>query len=448
MVNVTKIDMFGWDTAFAIPYDQANAAIKKAKSTPKSFDYTSTGGLVHIQGEWDDWQIVEGGDGQNLNLKCPVKSGTISSGDETGDLSGGWLTIQIKLQDIPDPAARFDDPTGEKDGTPTAIKPKTSGTETDPAVVTISYNFPKVKGLLGLALPSVFAAYLSANLGLFNHTFSVLLVDERAAKGNFQWLKPTDVSYACADASDHSPEKSVFAVLAMTQNNPVGGNQHAIDNRILQTLPTGTNSAFAISPRQVLKHIFAPGATYVIQGSNMQDFHITNDDMTIKNHDGINWGHFKLQDGKKVKPHIKAGNFQMSLEANQVSLQIIDAHFDWSPGIEVLMTLNQFFQFDTKKNSKGLYVFLPKPGNTVRSVTASVHTSRVLNIVDIAVGIAGSLAGGLLGGFAGAWFDASGSVATSSATDAVITITEEEVAEGFDSLRVRFNMPHYAERAC
>lgn len=36
----SNIDLFGWDTVFAISYEQANAAIKAAKSTPAGFNYT------------------------------------------------------------------------------------------------------------------------------------------------------------------------------------------------------------------------------------------------------------------------------------------------------------------------------------------------------------------------------------------------------------------------
>jgi hypothetical protein len=431
---VSKIDLLGWDTVFAISYEQANQAIQRAKSTPESFKYTDPSTQVAISGNWDSWQITTGGDGKNLQLNCPVKQGTVAFGSDSEDLSGSNLHIQITLKKLEDEAARFDDPTAQKGtGTPTKIIPQTAGTDSDPAVSVISSNFPKVQnGLLKMALPQIFQKFLTAHLEEFNHTFSVLIINEDADKRDYNWLKPTSVSYACADSSDKSLNESVFAVLCMTQNNPVGANQHGIDNRILQNLPKDANSAFGISDTQVMRHIFAPGAVAVIQGSKPQDFHITNDNLTILNQSNITWGNFKLDDGNVVRPVIGAKRFQMTLQAGEVLVQITDATFDWpswhGPGrIEVNLTLNQYFQFDLKPNGKGGYVFVPKKGAGTKNMTASVTVSKGVKIFDICIGIAGSLIGGVLGGVLGGAISAGDAVATDSATEGVVTISEDTI---------------------
>jgi hypothetical protein len=432
-----QIDLYGWDTVFAINYKQANQAIKTAKSTPQSFAYNDSTSNVHINGKWDDWQLTSGGDGQNLQLRCPVVSGTVTHENNTFDLKNSVLQIQIRLSKVPDPAARFNDPSAKSDtGIPIRLLTNTISTNTDPAVSVLSAEFPEVSdSLLKEALPGVFSAYFNTHITDFSHTFSILIVNEQADKQDYQWLKPTDLSYACKNAADGSLDKSVFAVLCMTDNHPIGINEHAIDNRILQVVSKDANSAFGISDTQVLKHLFAPGAVAVIQGSKLTDFNITNDNLTILNNRDITWGNFQLESGEIVRPVIKAGRFQMTLQSSQVNLQITDAAFNWpkwhGPGdIKVRLTLNQFFEFDLKPNGKGGYVFVPKgAGPGVKDITATVSASKDVQIFDICMGIAGSLVGAVLGGLLGAAFDAGAAVTVVDTRLGRLAVNAEDLQE-------------------
>ncbi|MEW7980457.1 MAG: hypothetical protein AB2813_11860 [Candidatus Sedimenticola endophacoides] len=57
-----NIDLFGWDTTYAINYTHANKSIADLKATPPSFDYESKNSkgetVGSISGKWSDWQMT------------------------------------------------------------------------------------------------------------------------------------------------------------------------------------------------------------------------------------------------------------------------------------------------------------------------------------------------------------------------------------------------------
>src|SRR3954465_14906010 len=99
-----NIDLFGWQTTFAVSYPVVNAAIVEAKSTPPTFDFGDDKAGLHMSGTWGDWQLGGAGAGHNLQLVCPITTGTAQVKDESPvDLSGGSVTIQVNLELVPDP---------------------------------------------------------------------------------------------------------------------------------------------------------------------------------------------------------------------------------------------------------------------------------------------------------------------------------------------------------
>ncbi|RMH30826.1 MAG: hypothetical protein D6690_18010 [Nitrospirae bacterium] len=426
----SHIDLFGWDTVFGISFEQANKAIVKAKSTPKTFSYEDEG--FAISGEWGDWQITPGGDGQLIEMNCPVISGTAKGSGKPPKLTGGNVHIQVRLEKLPDPSMKVSDPTGSG-GEPHKLVVKTQGSHVNPPVTIVSIDFEGVTGLWPYVLPGLFLNWFNQHLEEFNHVFAVLILNEKADKGDYQWLKPTALSYAVADASDNSMKKSVFGVLCKTDNAPIGSLSHQIDNRILEDIPSDANSAFAISPEKVLKHIFLPGAVATIQGAHASDFSITNDYLWIVNNRNLHWGNFKLEGGEKVQPIIKLQNFKMGLQDQYVVLEISGAQFPWpkwhGPG-EILVTMNltQNFAFGLQPTSKG-WVFVPQKGFGTKSLTASVTSTKSVEIFEICTGIAASIAGAILGAVIGEALQSFMQIAAKSATEGTIVATEEAIAQ-------------------
>lgn len=437
-------DMLGWDTVFAISHENLNKAITKSKSTPATFDYKSADSDVTISGKWSDWQLAVGGSGGNLQLSCPIASGTAVKDSLSADLSGSSLVIQVKLSQIPDPGYPSKSSPG-KDGTANLFKVKASSTKEDPAVSVVGSDFPKVTGkeysLLKSALPNIFQEYFIKNIADFNHVFAVVDLNLKADTRDYQWLMPTSTSYACAPARDKTLKNSVFAILCTTDDAPTGLLEQGVDARLLENLAAGTNSRFLINSFKVLQHILLPGAVLNIQGSSADDFDIINDNNWIATNKDLTWGNFELEGGNKISPVIKAGNFKMGIEDNFIVIQIIDAQADWTgwhgPG-EIILHLNmtQYVELELKKTAKG-WVLMPKPlfekvGDKVikhgeMNIACNVTTSEGVQIFEICVGIAAAIIGSIVGSVLGAAFDAAGTVVVKDTTQAAIKVVADDV---------------------
>lgn len=428
-----SIDTFGWDTVFGIHYDHLNTEFQKSNSKLPDFTkWLDNDSGVDITGTWSFFQVTTGGSGQDLQMMCNLTSGTTSSG---GDFTDAWLKIQVNLAAIPNPTYPAKDPTGTG-GAVHTLNVVATGTETNPAVSIISSDFPKfTKGLVKAALPRIFQNYFIANIANFNQVFAAVVLNAAADKDDYKWLKPTYTTYACADTVGGQLNEGVFAVLCKTDNDDPKGLSQQVDNRILQSLPAGANSALALSAQKVLQHIFMPGAVLTIQGSKLEDFEIDNDNLWITNKHDVVWGNFTLDSGKIITPTIAAKKFQLGLVGQTVQLQIIDAVAQWpdweGPGeIDLHMNLTQHFEFQLKQKTNGEYVFVPKPdteGTSVKAITTDVTVSKCVTIFEVCLGIAVSIIGAILGGAIGGLFDAGAAVAAKSSEEAVITITEDAI---------------------
>lgn len=429
------IDTFGWDTVFGIHYDHLNTAFKKNNAKLPDFkNWVDPTSQVGINGSWNYFQVSNGGSGQDLQMMCNLTGGNSSIG---GDFKDAWLKIQVNLAMVPNPDYPAKDKTGTG-GTVHTMSVNAAGTATNPAVSIISSDFPNVKpGLLKSALPEIFQNYFIANIAQFNQIFAAVDINVIADKGDYQWLKPTYTTYACADTVGGGLNQGVFAVLSKTDNGLPTGLSQQVDNRILQSLPDGANSALALSPQKILQHIFMQGVVYTIQGSKLEDFEINNDSLWITNKNDVVWGNFTLDNGKIITPTIKAGNFQVGLVDQTVQLQIIDAAAKWpdwkGPGeIDIHMNITQHFEFSLKQKPSGGYVFVPKPdteGTSVKAITTNVTVSEGVTIFEICIGIAVSIIGAVVGGAIGGLFDAGSSVVAKTTEEAVITITEDSINE-------------------
>ncbi|MFN8343942.1 MAG: TULIP family P47-like protein [Spirosomataceae bacterium] len=434
----TQIDMLGWDTVFGISYKNVNAAIINKKSTPATFTFSNDG--ISINGTWKDWQLAIGGNGQNLQLNCPVGSGTVTAEEKTQDLAGSTLTIQVKLSQIPDPGITNTSSPGTG-GTPNKFVLNTQGTIVDPSVSIIDSSFPHVTGVVKAALPQIFQEYFINNIAAFNHVFAVVDLNIMADTKDYQWLMPTSTSYACAPAQDGSLDKSVFGVLCTTDNASSGLLQQGIDARFLQNMPSGSNSRFAISPYNVLKHILLQGAVLNVKNSTADDFRIQNDKNWIANNKDLTWGNFEIEDGKFITPLLKEGNFQLGVENNFVVIKIIDANCNWTgwhgPGdITLHMNMTQYIELGLKTTKNG-WILVPKPffekvdGKTIAhgstSISTTVTSSEGVQIFEICTGIAAAIAASILGAVLGAAFDAASTVTVKSATQGVIEFEMDEL---------------------
>jgi len=421
------LDLFGWQTVFAVTYPVVNTAIAEAKSTPAGFDYTDTDAGLAMSGTWATWQVVDGGAGPGLQLQCPVTTGTVTLAGRSTDLSGGVLQIQVDLDLVPDPEAPVSDPT-TSGGMPHHLVVRRVGSATHPAVAVVGTDFANVSGLLADALPAVFAAWFNEHIAEFNHVFATLVLNGTAAQGDYQWLKPTATGYACANAPDGADADSVLGVLCMTDTPAPPALSHQVDPRLVFQLPEPANSAFAISSRDFLGHVLAKGAALCIQGASVGDFVVTDDEEWIVNTADLVWGDFALDDGTIVSPTIKAQNFQMGLQGGKIVTRITDASFAWpkwkAGTLTVHLNLTQEFGLSLRQTDAG-WLLVPTAGVATKELSANITADGNVLTFDILIGIGGAVLGAIVGAVAGAALQAVADVVTDATTGASIAVSRE-----------------------
>lgn len=105
-----EADTYGWDTAFAIRFDNANKAVTKgwaqvddgAKNVSVSAEDDPD---YHLEGVLGPWQLIVGGDGKNVRMACPFVSGVFTAGKKTYDLGAAktHVNIEIGMDWVPNP---------------------------------------------------------------------------------------------------------------------------------------------------------------------------------------------------------------------------------------------------------------------------------------------------------------------------------------------------------
>lgn len=105
-----EADTYGWDTAFAINFTNANQAITagwakvsdKAKNLKQA---ASDDPSYHIEATLGPWQLTPGGDGKNIRMACPVLSGTYTASAKVYPLTGIGMSvvIEVGMEWVPDP---------------------------------------------------------------------------------------------------------------------------------------------------------------------------------------------------------------------------------------------------------------------------------------------------------------------------------------------------------
>lgn len=387
-----RVSTFGWDTAYVAPYTVINHAIQVQKSFPHSFNYIDDSTGIRLRGAWFTWQLCVGGAGQNVQMECRVKNGTVISGGQGYPLDNARLIIQVNLKSV----AAFDpiNTTAARGGSSEALVVNTDAHDNDPAVAVISGTYPStIPSLIRATLNQLFAGYFNTHTKDFNHTFAVMDVNTIANRDDFQWLRPTAFQYAVASPESPTLANSAFGLIAMVDGNTIAPyQQQAVDSRALDQLPPGANSAFVISQSMVAKHMLMKGAIATIQHSSARDFELSSDGLSVVNSRDIVWGKFKTDHGV-ISPLIKKGNFSLRTDNTYVLVEIVDAEYENSPGITVHMNLTQKFTYKTVQKKNGEWIFIPDMTDLGQpEVTATVSVAEGLKIAEIVIGAVAILA--------------------------------------------------------
>jgi len=432
----TSVSTFSWDTAYVASFPVVNAAIMAQNSFPATFNYTDATGIT-ISGNWQSWQLCVGGSGQNVQMECIVQSGTATGDNQTGDLTGTSLIIQIGLQQI-GATTPLNDPTAKSGtGTSQALVVNTKAVGEEPAVAIINSTYPNgLSQLLQDLLDDVFKDYFNANIGNFSHVFAVMNVNEVADQEGFQWIKPNEFSYAVAAPEGQPIEQCAFGLLAMVGTNTIGPDQqYAVDTKALMNLPSGANSAFVISQNMVAKNLLMNGAISIIQGSSASDFGLSADGLSVTNVNPVTWGNFQTDNGV-ISPTIAVNNFVLRADDTYIYLEITNAQYETSPGVTVHMNMTQKFSYSAVQGPTGNYYFIPDTtGFGSPQISANVSLSEGLQITNIITGAVAAVAGLLLigSGIAGAVASAAEVTVDAAANVGDIAIEAEAIEEAAEA---------------
>lgn len=445
----SSIDLFGWDTTFAITYSQLNKVIEKQKTTPTSFSkerVNSKGATVgKIEGNWSDWSITTNGDGKNVTMKCPITNGNYydAYNDENNPLDNTWIIIELKLFFDKQDKFAFNDATAEENtGTPyNLIVSSNSSSPEDPVISIQSHNFdfsksssdPDTAESICIGL---FNDWFTEHISDFRQIFAYFILNAKASQGDFQWLKPTKMEYATSSTDDLNT--SVFGVLSMTEGRTISIDTHSIDARIFDEaskgLPEGApkiESVFSMSGERFTDKWLLPGCVAVHLGTSVDDYTVAHNGLSYENKDTITCTGIKDTDGNDVTAYVDAGNFVVSLFQDCIKMEFVDLHWDEGCGISVHVNFceqyNIALKSGTDSNGKEYKNVLTVTDDGKPTLKVTVERSKGRKWFDLGVEIACSIIGAMVGALAGGALEG---IIKGGATAAAEVAEETAIREG------------------
>lgn len=247
-----EMSTFGWDTVFAVRIENVNAAIAARHVSPAGFRHTDPDDPnVFCAGQFGDWEIVRGGDGDGVNVRLPLRDITGASKGTTGYSSyrcaQAALVVTVRLHFV----ETADGPSKQH----LTVRPTAVSTDV-PVVQTYSADFTQAPVNPPFAVYAIQAAVISwctDNLAEFGYVFAVADLADEADTGAWSFLKPNQVSYAYVDGPDDAD--AYLGVLAVTGSTDTGKLQQVLDTRVVAA---GEEGAFVISRQLLLRDLILP----------------------------------------------------------------------------------------------------------------------------------------------------------------------------------------------
>ncbi|NFE72921.1 toxin [Clostridium botulinum] len=404
------LSLLGWDIESSVSYKTMNEFIKKDNLYEKKFhqymevrrnEYT-------IDGEFGPWQMTTGADGQNIRFLCPIKSATYKINDDVYIAKpDNFIIIQVDLKYF-DSKTTIIDPSGLNNGQQFNLKVKTDSTDEINAVILVGSRITDVNEDLypgdDVSLEIVFKTWFNANIQKFTQIFSYILLNETSKIPEYQWLKPTQISYGSASVTMPDPsnpnkelsnlDASTFAAMAMVENHKNDRPNHAVDNRFLEL--SKTPAAVAISMPEFLKHFLVNGLQ-AMQIDNLDAFEVSSENLMITNKKKINFGKIQAQK-RQVDTLIEPNNFKMAIQNNQVILEIVDATWQQVEGVTGHFGYRQAYNLILKNENNVYKPVLEESGEVTLSyfVTEEAWKTRQDAIISATVSIiVGTIIGAL-----------------------------------------------------
>lgn len=414
--NLQGVSTFRWDTTYTMTYRMMNESIRKYSSSPTEFNNHNkpvmlrkaleTGKLLNYQlvhnllssvsakatvfldGTWDQWTLELMGNGNLIFMRLPIKTGTLEvPGLETGDLSGGYVVAQIKLQVIH---------TGNDEKSVVLGEERTQEME----VSIYKCYFPNVEegSFSDLLAEGTFKDYLNSEdvIEQFKYVFSTASINDKAT-GDFAWLTPSDISYAVfAPDSGATEDNSLYSMLCMTDNSIVPSDiQKSVDSEVFKGITEKANAVLCISPQKFCEHVLIEASKSLIIDTLESDYAYSTDGMEVYNVNEIIMKNVEINDGKKVNLKIASGNYRIRIMNDHLETFITDAFYHEAL-YDVYITFNQKIGFETQKNGEDT-IFIPKESDYYNAVThvaiEPTELGEILQWVGIGIDILSALLG-------------------------------------------------------
>jgi len=317
----------GWHTANVVAYGVLNDLIQRQGKMPPTF---AGGGFLTgtVSGNWDSWVLTPDSSsaGGGILLTCTVKTG--SGQDSMGtqyDLAGAKVYAQIALAAFDDKATVVDDKTAQKDRSKVAVK--SLATDVTPTAVADPVSVQSISpSTLDTVFNDQFSDALNASIATFDAIFHSVALNEIADVGDFQWLKPTELSYATTTtlAGD-----AVLAALCLTEDiDPSIKLSQSITPEVAHDLVPGSNSVFVIAGEMFARQFLLKGVKKLFPKAGDTDFALTADGMTVINVNPVVWENIELEDKTKISPTIPAKGLTLQALQDRLELRVRGMTYD------------------------------------------------------------------------------------------------------------------------
>ncbi|WP_251862455.1 TULIP family P47-like protein [Clostridium sp. Marseille-Q2269] len=367
---IERATTLNWDTAYAVPIDIVNKAIKDNKSSPKNFQFEDLSGNI-CEGNFGDWQVTTGGSGSQIFMKLPINefnAKIIGSKRKFLNGNGGFksadMNIMVKFSFFP-----HDEISKSKESDLVDLKVRSKSTDPiDPVVVVMSleniseyyFNYLEpseddFRDIIEEIFKGLIKGWLEKNLQLFNHIFSIVNLNLYISEySKWSWSRPSYVSYAYTDVGK-GMDKGILGVLCMTGGRKPEYRQQIIDSN---AIPKNSQSGFLIYEERVLRDILLPTLPMKFKNSNIQDYEVINATgengqyqyvLRLKKNKIIRLERVEAN-GSKYDPYMM--EMSISLVNDTLKLEAVTHTNIGSGGIVGCTTINRY-RLTLKENEKG-----------------------------------------------------------------------------------------------
>lgn len=376
-----------WDTVSICRVSALNEWIKEKETYPKTIveTYDDSGDIYKIDGTFKPWSIAVGGDGKNVNVGIALDSGTFNAGGKDYSLAGTNMKVQVKLNYFPMP-----DPKQPKNGSyDLKVRTASQGPD-DPVASIVVFNAPSgMSILLKSALQFIIQDWLNKeeNLKKFDTLFSTVVINNIGEKEDYQWLKPTYMSYAYTDLG--SDTSSIFGVLCMTNNRSADDAPHQLP---VVSLKDDYSSVFLINREIFVKYQFLPALPETFPDAVKENFELDADGLNVTARnlklEAVSYG--------AIDYHPVLRSLNVTFNETQINtITIIDTNI--SPGIDVTTTIvtNQTLSMGHNKDNEPIMQYT-NVGDPI--VSNETHVAEGIIITEIIISLIAAVAVVVVGG--------------------------------------------------